>query len=84
MGFRYRKRVWLGNGLGLNLSKSGVSLSVGGRGLTTNFSRRGVRTTVGLPGTGLSYTTSRRRRGGAGAGLLGIMIILGLLYLLLR
>jgi hypothetical protein len=41
----------------LNLSKGTPSLSVGPRGFTTNIGRRGVRNTVGLPGSGLSYTT---------------------------
>jgi hypothetical protein len=59
MGFRFRKRIRLFKGALLNLSKSGTSLSVGGRGLTANVSKRGVRETVGLPGTGISYQTKR-------------------------
>lgn len=56
MGFRFRKTVKLMPGVRLNISKSGVSTSVGRRGATMNFSKRGVRSTVGLPGTGLSYS----------------------------
>lgn len=44
----------------MNLGKRGASLSLGGRGLSVNLGGRGVRTTVGLPGTGLSYTTSTK------------------------
>jgi hypothetical protein len=55
MGFRFRRRLRIGRGLYLNVSKTGVSASIGGRGATLNVSRKGVRTTVGLPGTGLSY-----------------------------
>lgn len=63
MGFRFRKSLKIAPGVRLNLSKSGVSASVGGRGATVNVSKRGTRTTVGIPGTGLSYTkTSSRRR----------------------
>lgn len=55
MGFRFRRRVSIIPGVWLNLSKSGISTSVGGRGLTYNLSKRGTRKTVGLPGTGLSW-----------------------------
>ncbi len=55
MGFRFRRRVRLGKGVYLNLSKSGVSASLGGKGLTYNT--RG-RVTASLPGTGLSYSTT--------------------------
>lgn len=55
MGFRFRRRIRIARGLSLNISKSGISTSVGGRGATLNISKRGTRTTLGLPGTGLSY-----------------------------
>ena len=63
MGFRFRKRLKLLPGVWVNLSKKGGSLSVGGHGLTTNISRRGVRETIGLPGSGVSYTTRPVRLG---------------------
>jgi hypothetical protein len=56
MGFRFRRTVRLLPALRLNLSKSGVSASVGTRGAWLNFGRDGTRTTVHLPGTGISYT----------------------------
>jgi len=46
----------IAKGLRINLSKSGTSLSVGGRGATVNFSKRGTKVTAGLPGTGLSWS----------------------------
>jgi len=55
MGFRFRRRLRIMPGLSLNISKSGISTSIGGRGATFNISKHGTRTTVGLPGTGLSY-----------------------------
>jgi hypothetical protein len=58
MGFRFRRTVRLLPGLRLNLSKSGVSASVGTRGAWLTFGRNGRRVTVGLPGTGISYTTT--------------------------
>jgi len=57
MGFRFRRSVKIIPGVRLNFSKSGTSLSLGGRGFTTNISKRGTKTTVGLPGTGISYST---------------------------
>jgi hypothetical protein len=57
MGFRFRRSVRLAPGLRLNLSKSGPSLSVGGRGATVNISKKGTRTTLSIPGAGISYQT---------------------------
>ena len=56
MAFRFQKRVRLMPGVRMNFSKSGVSLSFGGRGATLNVSSRGVRSTVGIPGTGMSWS----------------------------
>lgn len=58
MGFRFRRGFKIAPGVRLNMGRHGfTSVSLGGRGLTTNVGPRGVRTTIGLPGTGLSYTT---------------------------
>jgi len=57
MGFRFYRRIRLAPGLSVNLSKSGPSLSVGMRGAHVTFGKRGVTKTVGLPGTGLFYTS---------------------------
>jgi hypothetical protein len=73
MGLRFRRRIRLLPGIAVNLSKTGASLSVGGRGGTVNFGPRGTRTTLSIPGTGISYSTlhssgsSRRRSTEAGA-----------------
>ena len=56
MGFRFHRTIRLFPGLRLNVSKSGVSASIGTRGAWLTFGRKGTRTTVGLPGTGISYT----------------------------
>jgi hypothetical protein len=56
MGFRFRRSIRLGKGLRINLSKSGASLSVGRHGATMNLEPKGKKVTVGLPGTGLSYS----------------------------
>ena len=57
MGFRFRKSVKIFPGVRLNISKTGLSTSIGGRGATVNLSSRGTRATVGIPGSGLSYST---------------------------
>jgi hypothetical protein len=58
MPIRFRKTITLFPGVRLNLSKSGMSLSVGKRGaFTLNFSKRGVRQTTDLPGEGLYHTS---------------------------
>ncbi|NOU04708.1 MAG: DUF4236 domain-containing protein [Hyphomicrobiaceae bacterium] len=56
MGFRFRKQFSIFPGVKINLSKSGVSTSLGGHGATVNVGTSGKRTmTLGIPGTGLSY-----------------------------
>jgi len=56
MGLRFQRRVKLLPGVHLNLSGSGVGVSVGGRGAHIGVTARGQRyTSIGLPGTGLSW-----------------------------
>lgn len=56
MGLRFRKIFSVAPGVRVNVSKSGVSTSLGGRGATVNVGTSGKRTfTLGIPGTGLSY-----------------------------
>lgn len=63
MGFYYRKSVSVGP-FRVNVSKSGVGYSVGGRGFRTGISGAGRRyTTFGIPGTGLGYRTSSSGKG---------------------
>lgn len=56
MGFRFQKRIKILPGITLNLSKKGVSTSVGIRGARVTLGHGQTRTTVGLPGTGISHT----------------------------
>jgi hypothetical protein len=77
MGFRFQKRLSILPGVRINLSKSGVSTSLGPRGADVNIGRDGVTTNAGIPGTGLSY---RQKLGGAGkGGLLGMLAVVGAL-----
>jgi hypothetical protein len=56
MGFRFHKRLRLGKGLWINLSKTAGLLSIAWRGLA-NIGRKCLRKSIGLPGPGLSYQT---------------------------
>lgn len=61
MGLRFRKTISILPGVKLNLGKSSASVSVGVPGFRKSFSTRGTTTTsVGLPGTGLYYTDTKR------------------------
>lgn len=87
MPLRFQKRLRLGKGLWINLSKSGASLSAGRRGATVNLGRRGVQGTLGIPGSGLSWRerlwTPRRGAGGALRALALIAGAAALVWLLL-
>ncbi len=61
MSIRFHKRIRIFPGVWLNFSKSGVSISFGGRGLTENIGPRSHQETIGAPGTGISYRTKRRK-----------------------
>ena len=56
MGFRFQRRIKILPGLTINLSKSGIGFSVGGRGFHTGIEAKGRRyTSAGLPETGISW-----------------------------
>lgn len=54
MGFRYSRRIRICKGIHLNVSKSGVGISLGVRGASVSMGPRGTYVNTGLPGTGLS------------------------------
>ncbi len=59
MGFTFRRSMNVGP-FRVNLSKSGVGWSAGGRGFRTGTSARGRKYSVfSLPGTGVGYRSSR-------------------------
>lgn len=80
-GVRFRKTFKVLPGVKVNLSKTGVSTSLGGRGATVNVGTQGQRTiTLGIPGTGLSYRVP------LGPGiiliLLAAVVVIGIAYLI--
>jgi hypothetical protein len=88
MGFRFQRRINLGGGVRLNLSKSGVGMSVGTKGLRVGTGPRGNYTSVGIPSTGLSYRSVSSRNAiprasvRAGFATSGVFELLNLLPLL--
>jgi hypothetical protein len=59
MGFRFRKQIKIAPGVKLNINKESASVSVGGKGVTQTFSTTGkTTTTVGVPGSGVSYSAT--------------------------
>lgn len=55
MAIRFRKSKKVGP-VKLNLSKSGISASVGGKAAGISTGKRGTNTRVSIPGTGISFT----------------------------
>lgn len=59
MGLRFKKSIKLGKGVKLNLGKKSAGISFGGKGHSTSINSKGRMTnTIGIPGTGLSYTST--------------------------
>lgn len=71
MAFRFQKRFSILPGVRINMSKGGLSASVGPRGADVNIGRNGMTTSAGIPGTGLSW---RQKLGGRG-GWIGILTL---------
>lgn len=61
MGWRFRRTIKILPGIRLNISRSGVSTTLGPNGASINLGKRGTSTTVGIPGTGLSHSSLMSR-----------------------
>ncbi|HEX7855243.1 MAG TPA: DUF4236 domain-containing protein [Sphingobium sp.] len=58
MGLRFRQSFQLFPGVRLNLSGSGISATFGVSMASVNVGPQGVRSTVGIPGSGISYSSN--------------------------
>ena len=59
MGLRFRKSVKILPGVRINFNKNSTSVSIGKRGARYTVSSTGKKTaTIGIPGTGISYSQS--------------------------
>jgi hypothetical protein len=74
MGLRFRKSFAILPGIRLNLSKSGLSTTLGRPGASVNLRGDKLTTTVGAPGTGISYRCGSSHCG-AGTSLLLIVLL---------
>lgn len=84
MGMRFRKSVKLGKGTRMNISKSGVGFSIGGKGLTlTKKADGGTRATVSAPGTGISYVKetgeNKKSPGTMWSGILAALVVFAMI-----
>ena len=64
MAWSYRKRVRIAPGVHLNLSRRGVSTTIGVRGASVNFGKKGMYVNTGIPGTG--FYNRQKISGGRG------------------
>lgn len=55
MPIRFHRQLTIFPGVKVNISKTGMSITIGGKGFHLNFSKRGVMQTTNLPGKGLSH-----------------------------
>ena len=78
--FRFRKTFSVLPGVKINLSKTGVSTSVGGKGATLNVGHGKKNVTLGIPGTGLSYRTQASTQ--LVVLLIVVAVIVGIAYLI--
>lgn len=63
MGFRFRKSFKIAPGVRVNFGKKSSSISFGRKGARHTISSTGRRTTtIGIPGTGLSYTSTSKKK----------------------
>ena len=66
MGFRFRKSFKIAPGVRFNLSKKSIGVSFGGKGARVSVNSSGRKTaSVGIPGTGISYTKNLNTNHGA-------------------
>jgi hypothetical protein len=78
--FRFRKTFSVLPGVKINLSKTGVSTSVGGKGATLNIGHGKRNVTLGVPGTGLSYRTQASTQLAIAA--VVVVVVVGIAYLI--
>ena len=63
MGLRFRKSIKIAPGVKVNLNKKSTSITFGGKGVHYTVNSKGKTTkSVGIPGTGISYSTSKNKR----------------------
>src|SRR5262249_12224771 len=92
VGLRFYRRVKVLPGVSVNVSKSGPSVSFGGLGGHVTIGRNGVTRSVGIPGTGIYYTSRQgyhtgvhsSRESGISWGWIIAIILFGLIAMMAR
>jgi hypothetical protein len=85
MGLRFQKRLKIIPGVTLNLSRKGVSTSIGTTGARVTLGHGQTRTTVGLPGTGISHTrvtSNKSSKSDTNNGLIGFAVLAALIAII--
>ena len=67
MGFRFHRSIRLIPGVRINLSRRGISTTIGPRGASVNVGSRGTYANLGIPGTGVSSRTRLASAGHVGS-----------------
>lgn len=63
MGLRFRKSIKIAPGVKVNINKKSVGVTMGGKGFHHTVNTSGRKTTsVGIPGTGLSYSSTSQSK----------------------
>lgn len=75
MGIRFHKSIRLLPFLRLNLSKTGISFSLGAPGAMLNLGPKGASGSVGMPGTGLSYRKTLSSASGEGLSRKNLLLV---------
>jgi hypothetical protein len=78
----FRRSFRIIPGVRLNISKTGISTSVGTRGATVNIRGDSVRETIGVPGTGLSYSDEQPTSSGSLKLVILVVAVLAIAWLL--
>lgn len=68
MGFRPRNTIMIFPGISVNLGSADLFESRDMNGVKVAFGKKGMRKTIGIPGTGLSYTVYKKYDESPGAG----------------
>jgi hypothetical protein len=82
MPLRFQRRVRIAPGLSLNLNKRSISATVGHSGAHLTVGPKGTRSTIGIPGSGLSYTSYQRWQ--PGTAVIVAIVVIALLGLIFR
>lgn len=80
MSLRMRKRIKILPGIYINLSRSGISTSVGIKGASVTTGHGKTHTNIGIPGTGISYSKSTTNKNQKAVPSGGISVLMAIFF----